>query len=192
MPVQSWANLIKEADVSENKVLPAGDYDLELKDVKTKQTKAGDKMYSCRYSVANGPYKGNTVWDNIIIFGAADKQTALRIHLRKLFTLGADGEFLGSEPSDDQIIKKIVGSKVTATLDISEFGGQDQNNVKSMKALKDAVSPAEARPAAAPAQAQTETSVPAETQEEAPETTPEPEEKPATKKRGSIPLPPPA
>lgn len=191
MPSASWANLVKEADVSDDKVVDPGEYDLVLKGVKVKETKAHDPMYNCRYSIENGPHAGTTVWDNIIIFQAADKQQALRIHLRKLFTLGADSQFLASEPTDDDIIKKIVGARVIATLEIDEFGGSPRNNIKSMKANKDAA-PAAPAPAPAAPKAEKATEAPAEDSTPAESDSEAQAEKPKTKARGSIPLPPPA
>lgn len=193
MPLQSWANLIQEADVSDDKVLDPGSYDLVLKDVKVKQTKNNDPMFNCRYQVESGPYKGTTVWDNIIIFNDPSKQTALRIHLRKLFTLGATQDFLVTDPSNEEIVKKIVGSRVVAELTVSEFGGSDRNDIKSMKANKEAVSAASPSP-----QASTQAPAPApeEDTDSSSETEAEPQEAPApkakTKARGQIPLPPPA
>ena len=189
MPSMSWSKLVEDADVAEDVVLDPGEYDLILKGMKEKQTKAGDLMFACRFAVENGPHKGATVWDNIIIFGAADKQKALQIHMRKLYTLGASAQFLQTEPTPAQVINKIEGSQVIAVLEIDEYNGTSRNQIKTMKANKEAV-PAtrEAAPAPAPAQAEAPAKSPSE---EYAETTPATEET-ATKKRGSIPVPPPA
>ena len=191
MPGLSWGKLVDEADVAEEKVLDPGEYDLILKSVKYKTTKNGDPMFNCRYSVESGPHKGTTVWDNITILRDPAKKVGLQINMRKLYTLGADIKFLQTEPDNDEIIKRIEGSRVIATLEISEWGGNERNEIKTFKVNKDAApaqKPAAAAPAAKPQTSSEESaaSVPsadteAET-EEAPKTT--------TKKRGSIPLPP--
>lgn len=189
MPALTWANLVESADVAEDKVLDPGEYDLILKKVVVKQTKAGDPMYSCRYAVESGPHKGTTVWDNITILTDPTKKVGLQINMRKLYSLGADIKFLQDEPSDDEIIKKIEGSRIIASLEITEFNGTERNEIKTFKVNKDAA-PAQ-RPAAAAPKAQ-ESAPPAESAPSADEA-PEAEEeapKTTTKRRGSIPLPP--
>lgn len=189
MPGLSWGKLVDEADVAEEKVLDPGEYDLILKTVKYKTTKNGDPMFNCRYAVESGPHKGTTVWDNITILRDPAKKVGLQINMRKLYNLGADIKFLQTEPDNDEIIKRIEGARIIATLEISEWNGNDRNEIKTFKVNKDAA-PAQKPAAAAPkAQSPSEeyaASAPSanteEEAEEAPKTT--------TKKRGSIPLPP--
>lgn len=188
MPALTWANLVQEADVSEDKVLDPGEYDLILKSAKSKQTKAGDQMFNCRYAVESGPHKGSTVWDNITILTDPAKKAGLQINMRKLYNLGADIKFLQTEPTDDEIIKKIEGSRITATLEISEWNGTERNEIKSFKVNKDAA-PA-SKPAATP---KPQEESPAPESASSPDEAPEAEEeapKTSTKRRGSIPLPP--
>lgn len=198
MPALTWANLVNEADVSDDKVLDPGEYDLILKSAKSKKTKNDDQMFSCRYSVESGPHKGTTVWDNITILTAPDKKVGLQINMRKLFNLGADAAFLQTEPTTDEIIKKIEGTRIIATLEIREWNGNEQNQIKSFKVNKEAApaskpaavapKPKEEAPAApkTPSEEYAESASPSspEAEEEAPKAT--------TKRRGSIPLPPPA
>ena len=189
MPGLSWGKLVDEADVAEEQVLDPGEYDLILKSVKYKTTKNGDPMFNCRYSVESGPHKGTTVWDNITILRDPAKKVGLQINMRKLYNLGADIKFLQTEPDNDEIIKRIEGARIIATLEISEWNGNERNEIKTFKVNKEAA-PAQKPAAAAPkAQAPAEESAPSapsanteEEAEEAPKTT--------TKKRGSIPLPP--
>lgn len=191
MPGLSWGKLVDEADVAEEKVLDPGEYDLILKSVKYKTTKNGDPMFNCRYSVESGPHKGTTVWDNITILRDPAKKVGLQINMRKLYNLGADIKFLQTEPDNDEIIKRIEGARIIATLEISEWNGNERNEIKTFKVNKEAA-PAQKPAAAAPApKAQTPSeeyaaSAPSanteEEAEEAPKTT--------TKKRGTIPLPP--
>lgn len=196
MPALTWSKLVTEADVSDDKVLDPGEYDLILKSAKSKKTKNDDQMFSCRYSVESGPHKGTTVWDNITILSAPDKKVGLQINMRKLFNLGADAAFLQTEPTTDEIIKKIEGTRIIATLEIREWNGSEQNQIKSFKVNK------EAAPANKPAASKPKEEAPAapktpseEYEESAPADAPEAEEeapKTTTKRRGSIPLPPPA
>lgn len=191
MPSLSWGKLVDEADVAEEKVLDPGEYDLILKSVKYKTTKNGDPMFNCRYSVESGPHKGTTVWDNITILRDPAKKVGLQINMRKLYNLGADIKFLQTEPSNDEIIKKIEGARIIATLEISEWGGNERNEIKTFKVNKEAA-PASKPAAAAAPKAQTPSE---EYAESAPSAEPEAEEeaeapKTTTKKRGSIPLPP--
>lgn len=189
MPGLSWGKLVDEADVAEEKVLDPGEYDLILKTVKYKTTKNGDPMFNCRYAVESGPHKGTTVWDNITILRDPAKKVGLQINMRKLYNLGADIKFLQTEPDNDEIIKRIEGARIIATLEISEWNGNERNEIKTFKVNKEAA-PTQ-KPAAAAPKAQTPSeeyaaSAPSanteEEAEEAPKTT--------TKKRGSIPLPP--
>ena len=185
MPGLSWGKLVDEADVAEEKVLDPGEYDLILKTVKYKTTKNGDPMFNCRYAVESGPHKGTTVWDNITILRDPAKKVGLQINMRKLYNLGADIKFLQTEPDNDEIIKRIEGARIIATLEISEWNGNERNEIKTFKVNKDAA-PAQ-KPAAAPKAQESAPSAPspepeAEEADEAPKTT--------TKKRGSIPLPP--
>ena len=191
MPALTWSNLVEEADVAEEKVLDPGEYDLVLKSVKYKTTKNGDPMFNCRYAVETGPHKGVTVWDNITILRDPAKKVGLQINMRKLYNLGADIKFLQNEPSNDEIIKKIEGSRIIATLEIDDWNGTERNQIKTFKVNKDAAPaqrPAASAPAAQPASAKSpseeyaESAPSAEAEEEAPKTT--------TKRRGSIPLPP--
>lgn len=192
MPALTWANLINEADVSDDKVLDPGEYDLILKSAKAKLTKNGDQMFSCRYAVESGPYKGTTVWDNITILTDPDKKVGLQINMRKLFNLGADAQFLQTEPSTDEIIKRIEGTRIIATLEVREWNGNEQNQIKTFKVNKDAA-PA-SRPAAQPAATpKPQEEAPKSPSEEYAESAPEAQEeapKATTKRRGSIPLPP--
>lgn len=189
MPGLSWGKLVEEADVAEEKLLDPGEYDLILKSVKYKTTKNGDPMFNCRYQVESGPHKGTTVWDNITILRDPAKKVGLQINMRKLYNLGADIKFLQTEPDNDEIIKRIEGARIIATLEVSEWNGNERNEIKTFKVNKEAA-PAQ-KPAAAAPKAQTPSeeyaaSAPSanaeEEAEEAPKTT--------TKKRGSIPLPP--
>lgn len=191
MPGLSWGKLVDEADVAEEKVLDPGEYDLILKSVKYKTTKNGDPMFNCRYAVESGPHKGTTVWDNITILRDPAKKVGLQINMRKLYNLGADIKFLQTEPDNDEIIKRIEGSRIIATLEISEWNGNERNEIKTFKVNKEAA-PAQKTAAAAPAPkaqspseeyAASAPSANVETEaEEVPKTT--------TKKRGTIPLPP--
>lgn len=189
MPALTWANLVESADVTEDKVLDPGEYDLILKKVVYKTTKNGDPMFNCRYTVESGPHKGTTVWDNITILRDPAKKVGLQINMRKLYNLGADIKFLQAEPSNDDIIKKIEGSRIIATLEVSEWNGNERNEIKTFKVNKDAA-PAQ-KPAAAPKAQEASPASPSEESADSP--APEAEEeapKTSTKRRGTIPLPP--
>lgn len=191
MPALTWSNLVEEADVAEEKVLDPGEYDLILKSVKYKTTKNGDPMFNCRYAVDSGPHKGVTVWDNITILRDPSKKVGLQINMRKLYNLGADIKFLQAEPTNDEIIKKIEGSRIIATLEISEWNGNERNEIKTFKVNKEAAPAARPAAAAPAAKAQTpseEYAASAPSADEAEEAQEAP--KAETKKRGSIPLPP--
>lgn len=191
MPSLSWSKLVEEADVPEDKLLDPGEYDLVLRSVKAGATKNGDPQFNCRYEVESGPHEKTTVWDNITIFQEASKSKALAINMRKLFTLGADAKFLQSEPSNEEIIQRIVGSHITVTLEINEWNGNSRNQIKTFKANTSAASaPAQTASAAPPkeepkdtSQQETPSAEPEEAEEEAPKAA-------TTKRRGSIPPPP--
>ena len=108
----------KVEDSIEFKVIPEGDYDAEIVDVKEKTTKNDDEMWSIKFQILNGDYKGSFVSTNLV-FNEKGLSNA-----KKLFSTLFGIKIPKAIESTD-----IMNEKCRIAVTIGEYNGKKTNNI---------------------------------------------------------------
>ena len=107
--------------------IPAGTYQAYVFDVKAKTFSTGSQGFAVQYKIADGPYKGKIIFDNIVLTEAAKFKV---IQFFKAVT----GAETGNVEIDTDTFPSYVGTKVeiNVSLEKSEQYGE-QNRIKNVK-----------------------------------------------------------
>ena len=133
--------------------LPADDYDLVIVNATHKQTQNGKPMFNIQCKVESGPQQGRTVWHRFVV--SRESEGAMRYFFGDMRNLGLGQDFWRRNPSDDQICDALANRRFRGTVKITQYQGQDRNEVERVRAPRaqaGAAPPpqAPAAPAAAP------------------------------------------
>lgn len=149
----------QNSDALAGDVLPEGEYTIVVKSAKAVETTSGKAAIRMQLEVAEGPYAGRTLPDQLT--WSPESDVAMRIFSQSLAVLGASNEWIVTTQADgDMIAARVTGAKATVGVKISEWNGQDRNNVNYKKRLGNVkaeeapvslAGPAAAAPAASPA-----------------------------------------
>lgn len=125
----------QNADALAGDVLPEGDYTVGVKSAKAVQTTGGKPAIRLQLEVLEGPFAGRTIPDQLT--WSPESEVAMRIFSQSLNVLGASREWITTTGADgDAIADRIAGSKALVGVKISEWNGQDRNNVNYKKAVE--------------------------------------------------------
>lgn len=113
--------------------IPIGDYDVVVKTCEAKTTSNGKPMLNVKFAVeAGGPFSGRPIYNNFTI--SAESPNALRIFFTQMAAMGLDSAFFGGHPSMETVASSLVGRRARITVGHREWNGQQQLDVKSVKA----------------------------------------------------------
>jgi hypothetical protein len=95
-------------------------------------------MIKVKFKVQGGPSNNRTVYWNAVFSPRREdgsmNEGALKAWFSNMAAFGMKTEFFSVNPSFEQIADTMVGKKVVVTLGTREYMGQDQNDVKRIKA----------------------------------------------------------
>jgi hypothetical protein len=103
--------------------VPDGEYLLKVVEVEVKDSQAGNQYLAFKYKVANGPFAGATIWDNVSL-----KSTALW-RLRTLL------ECFGMNPADGKMdldLPKMVGKTVFVEVANETYQGKEKPRIANL------------------------------------------------------------
>lgn len=132
-----WGDLVKEYSGGFDP-LPIGDYDVVVDSAESVLTKNGKNMIKVKFKVQGGPLNNRTVYWNAVFSPRRDdgsvNEGALKAWFSNMAAFGMKTEFFSTNPSFEQIADTMVGKHVVIKLGIREYMGEDQNDVKRVKA----------------------------------------------------------
>lgn len=132
-----WSEWLAAADESGFSAIPAGEYDLYISTASAAQASSGKDMIKLTFVVESGPHEGSKIFSNMVI--SPESPAALGFLIRKLAALGIDREYLGSNPSLEQVADKLENRRCTAKVTVREFNGTDRNDVDALKPPADGI-----------------------------------------------------
>lgn len=137
MTSTNWLDLLNEAKQNGGPQdfgpIPAGEYQLKVKDAETRQTANGKTKYTIKAEVQNGAHAGRLVWDDLIV--SPESAGAMGFFFRKMKALGLDERFFATSPTDDQITGALKDREFLGKVIIDNFGGKDRNKIDGYKPL---------------------------------------------------------
>lgn len=132
-----WSDLVKEFSGG-FEPLPDGDYDVIAETTEYKVSGNGKDMIKVKFKVQGGPSNGRTVYWNAVFSPRKPtgevNEGALRAWFGNMSCFGLKAAFFAANPSMEQIAAAMQGKKVIVTLATREWQGQEQNDVKRVKA----------------------------------------------------------
>jgi len=132
---KNWKALIEEAKASDAgggnfEAVPVGTYDMRVVESTATQSQKGKDMYKLKCEIVNGPHRGQKIFTQLVL--SRDSPVALGIFMRQMNVLGVSHEFLGNNPTDEEIARKLLNARFTGQIDIREWNGQERNGVKNI------------------------------------------------------------
>lgn len=158
MATATMADLLKQAEdagISNWTPTNGEKYELEVIRANGGTTKKGDPKFGVQFEVLSGPDKDKSFWTNFNLIAVKNNgepnSAGLAITFRDLDTLGADastvaGWDVDSDSISDSVADALVGTQVSAEVQVSSSNGYENVNLRRLTRLSSA-SPA---PAAAP------------------------------------------
>lgn len=132
----TWSDLIKEAqesgELSGFEPLEPNDYALEVVEVTVAETSTSKTMFKSKMKVTEGPHEGRFVWDNHVV--SPESPVAMSIFFRTMKTHGLDGEFFASNPTNDEVARRMTGATLIGKVTQKEYplgSGEMRNEVKN-------------------------------------------------------------
>ena len=107
--------------------LPQGNYNVGIKEVELKDTKAGTGKYvSVMLEIIEGEYKGRKLWDNWNIKNPSEKAQEIGLgRMKRVYKLAGLGELKDNEPTT------LCGKSFCVYVTIKMYNGKEQNNIAS-------------------------------------------------------------
>jgi len=127
----NFNDLLKAADDAGFSVVPANDYDAEVATAEAKTTSSGKNQIAVRFKITSGPQAGKSVFNNFVI--SPDNANALGFFFRHMAAMGLEREYFAANPPLAQAAAALVGRKVTITVSVEQWNGQDRNRVNAVK-----------------------------------------------------------
>lgn len=127
-----WDTLQKQAAAAFDPI-PKGEYAMTVVKSEAVTASTGKPMIKVNMRVDGGPNNGRLVFNNFVV--STDNPNAMGFFFRHMKAFGLDADFFGTSPSMPQVADALLGRSALVSLDIRQYQGQDQNDVKSMKPL---------------------------------------------------------
>lgn len=126
-----WNELLENAAESGGfEPIPDGTYNVVADRVNNKKTSNGKQMYAVMFKIEDGPYKGRTVWANLVI--SPESPNALGIFFRHMKALGLDSEYFSNNPLPEKVANDIHGRRASITVGTRKWNNQDRNEVTNI------------------------------------------------------------
>lgn len=130
MSSESWAQRRKEASVGFEPLEPST-YTFYVKSATAGVSKKGKDMFTLKLVVVDGPKAGKTVTEWLHVSPESDG--AMSILFQNFDAMGVDEEFLATDPTSEQIAKKMEGAYVVSAVSNREYNGAIQNDFAPFK-----------------------------------------------------------
>jgi hypothetical protein len=127
----NFNDLLKAADDAGFSVVPANEYEAEVATAEAKTTSGGKNQIVVRFKIIAGPQAGKSVFNNFVI--SPDNANALGFFFRHMAAMGLEREYFAANPPLSQAAAQLIGRKVTITVSIEQWNGQDRNRVNAIK-----------------------------------------------------------
>lgn len=110
----NYGELVRDTEVTvrSSGPLPEGKYTAEIKESELKVTANGKPKFAVTFVIVEGEEAGRKVFNDIVLpTGDKDEKSvaANRIFLGKLYALGLSKQWLGTNPSNEEVAKALVG-----------------------------------------------------------------------------------
>ena len=173
--------------------LPADDYDLVIVNATHKQTQNGKPMFNIQCKVESGPHAKRTVFHRFVV--SRESEGAMRYFFGDMRNLGLGQDFWKRNPTNDQICEALNNRRFRGKIVITQYQGQDRNEVDRVNPPRAqagaAPPPPQSAPAAPPAAPPAPAPAPAEAAPPPPAPEPVAAPAPAAAAPADIPPPPP-
>lgn len=137
MGTVNWSDLQKAAGDAGFEPVPAGTYDVIIKSTKATQSTSGKDMIKVTFKVENGPYSGRQLFNQFVI--SPDSANALAFFFRHMSALGLKDAYFATGPSLEQVAKELENRRARVKVSISQWQGQDRNQVDGVMPPADGV-----------------------------------------------------
>lgn len=153
----NWSELIDAAEEGGGfEPIPAGDYLALVQDAVAAPATTGKPMVKATFRCLEGPFATRLVWNNFVL--SKDNPNALKWFFRHMAVFGMDRSFFALNPSMEAVAARMKGQTVIISVTADrEYGGQKQNDVKSLRVANVPGTP----PVTPPAETPTPAPVPA-------------------------------
>lgn len=134
-PLKSWSSLMDEAKEVSNtfELLEDNTYQFVIKDLpKVSQTSTEKTRYTINPSVEVGPRANARIFHDFIISPESPK--AMAFFFRDMQALGLDAAFFATNPSDEAILRALVGRRFTADAYKETYNGKEKNRLRNIRA----------------------------------------------------------
>lgn len=112
--------------------IPVGEYDFVVVSSEAKKTQNGKDMFRVQCKVESGPHVGRSVWNNFTISPESDG--AMQWFFSDMRNLGLGQDFWRRNPGVDQVAEALVNRRFRGTVKITEYQGQERNEIERIKA----------------------------------------------------------
>lgn len=131
MADMNWNELLENAAESGGfEPVPDGPYNVVVDRANNKKTSNGKQMYAVMFKIEDGPYKGRTVWANLVI--SPESPNALGIFFRHMNALGLDSAYFNNNPLPEKVASDLVGRRASITVGTRRWNNQDRNEVNNI------------------------------------------------------------
>lgn len=136
-----WSTLYNRAKAVSFEPLPPATYHFEVVESSVVTTSNGKPMIRIKLSVVGGPRAGTKVFDQLVL--SIDSEKALSMFFLKLKAFGLDERFFATTPPGQlgPVAQALFGKHVRGTVEITEWNGQERNQVKSYLSYVGATGP---------------------------------------------------
>ncbi len=125
-----WNELQKQAEEA-FAVIPKGEYPFTIVESSHVKASTGKDMIKIKGRIDGGPQHNRTFFNNFVL--VPDNPQSMGFFFRNMKALGLGPEFFNTQPNLGQVADALSGRSAIAVLDIRQYQGQDQTDVKSIK-----------------------------------------------------------
>lgn len=147
MPTTNWQDLFNKAQEENKKyaALPAADYDVVCVKSEATRTKDGRKdAFKLQLKVIDGEHKGRILWDQLTVSEDNPKAMAVFFDRFGAFDMTIEN-FFSKDPSNEEIAAGPLGKVIRVQVEVGEWQGKANNNIKAYKKAPDSALAAGAR-----------------------------------------------
>lgn len=132
MGQKSWSDMLDESANEDSggnfDPIPDGEYDFQVANAESRFSGSGKKMYVITAEVQGGPYANRKVWHNFVI--SEDNPKAMAIFFGNMESLGIAKDYFRSNPSDDAIVKALMGRKFKGAVGKRVYNERERNEIR--------------------------------------------------------------
>src|SRR3954462_15928125 len=107
-----WDDLMDAAEGSDFAPFPQGDYDVKIIETEATKSSTDKPMWKLTCQVLNGPHERRKVWTQQTL--TMDNPDALNVFFRQMTAAVLTGEFIKTNPSNQQSAAALLGRQFRA------------------------------------------------------------------------------